>query len=115
MRRSAVSSKRLLVTAIVLAALAVLAGVILGQQVTGPLGTLTDAVERLGQGDFSTSIPVGGTQEVGKLARTMEDMRDNLVRAHRRRCGGARPRRRPCSAASSKASMPSTNRASFAT
>jgi len=71
--------KRLLVTAIVLAALAVLAGVILGQQVTGPVGTLTDAAERLGKGDFSTSIPIGGTQEVGKLARTMEDMRNNLV------------------------------------
>jgi signal transduction histidine kinase len=71
--------KRLLVTAIVLAALAVLAGVILGQQVTGPVATLTQAAERLGQGDFSTSIPIGGTQEVGKLARTMEDMRNNLV------------------------------------
>lgn len=71
--------KRLLVTAIVLAALAVLAGIILGQQVTGPVGTLTDAAERLGKGDFSTSIPIGGTQEVGKLARTMEDMRNNLV------------------------------------
>jgi signal transduction histidine kinase len=71
--------RRLVVTAIVLALLAVLAGWILGQQVTGPLGTLSDAVERLGQGDFSTSIPVGGTQEVGKLARTIENMRDNLV------------------------------------
>ena len=71
--------KRLLVTAIVLGALAVLAGVILGQQVTGPVATLTDAAERLGKGDFSTSIPIGGTQEVGKLARTMEDMRNNLV------------------------------------
>ncbi|MGH8189622.1 MAG: sensor histidine kinase, partial [Steroidobacteraceae bacterium] len=57
----------------------VLAGVILGQQVTGPLNSLTDAVEKLGHGDFSTYIPVGGTQEVGKLARTMEDMRSNLV------------------------------------
>jgi signal transduction histidine kinase len=71
--------RRLLVTAIVLAVLAVLAGVILGQQVTGPLGTLSDAVGKLGRGDFSTSIPVGGTQEVGKLARTIETMRDNLV------------------------------------
>lgn len=71
--------RRLLVTAIVLTALAVLAGVILGQQVTGPLGTLSDAVERLGQGDFSTSIPTGGTKEVGKLAHTIENMRDNLV------------------------------------
>ena len=71
--------RRLIVTAIVLAALAVLAGVILGQQVTGPLGTLSDAVEKLGHGDFSTSIQLGGTQEVGKLAHTIETMRDNLV------------------------------------
>jgi signal transduction histidine kinase len=71
--------RRLLATAIVLAALAVLAGVILGQQVTGPVSTLTEAAERLGHGDFSTSIPVAGTKEVGKLARTMEDMRNNLV------------------------------------
>jgi signal transduction histidine kinase len=41
--------------------------------------TLTDAAEKLGKGDFSTSIPVGGTREVGKLARTMEDMRNNLI------------------------------------
>jgi signal transduction histidine kinase len=68
-----------LITAIVLAALAVLAGVLLGQQITGPVGTLTEAAEKLGQGDFSTSIPVGGTKEVGKLARTMEDMRNNLI------------------------------------
>jgi PAS domain-containing protein len=72
-------AKRLLVTAIILAALAVLAGIILGRQVTGPVGTLTDAVEKLGQGDFSTSIPVGGTREVGKLSRTIEDMRNNLI------------------------------------
>ncbi len=71
--------RRLLATAIVLAALAVLAGVLLGQQVTGPVGTLTEAAEKLGQGDFSTSIPIGGTKEVGKLARTMEDMRNNLI------------------------------------
>jgi len=71
--------KRLLITAIILAALALLAGVILGQQVTGPMSMLTEAAVRLGQGDFSTSIPVAGTAEVGKLARTMEDMRNNLV------------------------------------
>lgn len=72
-------AKRLLGTAVILAALAVLAGIILGRQVTGPVATLTDAVEKLGHGDFSTSIPVGGTKEVGKLGRTIEDMRNNLV------------------------------------
>lgn len=71
--------KRLLITALVLAALAVFASVTLGQQVVGPVRDLTDAALRLGQGDFSTSIPARGAAEVGALARTMEDMRRNLV------------------------------------
>jgi signal transduction histidine kinase len=71
--------KRLLISAIILGALAVLAGVLLGQQVAGPVGDLTEAAGRLGEGDFSTSIPMGGTAEVGQLARTMEDMRNNLI------------------------------------
>src|SRR5580658_1273468 len=70
---------RLLITALVLALLAVLAGAVLGQFVAGPVQDLTEAALRLAQGDFSTSIPVGGTAEVGALARTMEDMRRNLV------------------------------------
>lgn len=72
--------KRLLITALVLGSLALLASVVLGRQVTGPLGTLTNAVMHLGQGDFSTAIPVGGTREVGRLGRTIEDMRNNLVK-----------------------------------
>jgi len=47
--------------------------------VAQPLRNLTDAATRLGQGDFSTSIPTHGPAEVGVLARTMEDMRRNLV------------------------------------
>lgn len=70
---------RLLVMALILTALAVLAGILLGQYVTGPVQALTEAAVRLGQGDFSTSIPSGGAAEVGALARTMEDMRRNLV------------------------------------
>jgi signal transduction histidine kinase len=71
--------RKLLVTTLILAALAVFAGVILGELVAGPVKALTDAAVRLGQGDFSTSIPPGGAAEVGMLARTMEDMRRNLV------------------------------------
>lgn len=71
--------KRLLITALVLAAIAVFASVTLGQQVVGPVRDLTDAAQRLGQGDFSTSIPTQGAAEVGVLARTMEHMRGNLV------------------------------------
>jgi signal transduction histidine kinase len=72
-------TRRLLATAIVLSLLVVLAGVILGQLVAGPVEALTESAVRLGQGDFSTSIPAGGPAEVGSLARTMEDMRRNLV------------------------------------
>jgi signal transduction histidine kinase len=72
-------TRRLLATAIVLSLLAVLAGVILGQLVAGPVEALTESAVRLGQGDFSASIPPGGPAEVGSLARTMEDMRRNLV------------------------------------
>jgi len=71
--------RRLLVTALILAALAVFGGVILSELVAGPVKALTEAALRLGQGDFSTSIPAGGAAEVGMLAHTMEDMRRNLV------------------------------------
>jgi signal transduction histidine kinase len=70
---------KLLVTAVILAVLAVFAGVILSELIAGPVKALTEAAVRLGQGDFSASIPPGGAAEVGALARTMEDMRRNLV------------------------------------
>ena len=72
-------TRKLLVTALVLAALAVLGGLTLSEMVAAPVKALTAAAVRLGQGDFSTSIPPGGAAEVGALARTMEDMRRNLV------------------------------------
>ena len=70
---------KLLLTALILAALAVFGGLLLTEIVAGPVKALTEAAVRLGQGDFSTSIPPGGAAEVGMLARTMEDMRRNLV------------------------------------
>jgi PAS domain-containing protein len=71
--------RKLLVTALILAALAVLAGVLLGELVAAPVRALTAAAMRIGAGDFSASIPAGGAAEVGALARTMEDMRRNLI------------------------------------
>jgi signal transduction histidine kinase len=72
-------TKRLLITAVVVGALAIAASLLLGQLVAKPVKSLTDAAMRLAQGDFSTSIPTGGPAEVGVLSRTMEDMRRNLV------------------------------------
>jgi signal transduction histidine kinase len=71
--------RRLVLTTLILAAFAVLAGTILTQRVVGPVKALTDSAVRIGQGDFSVSIPPGGAAEVGALARTMEDMRRNLL------------------------------------
>jgi signal transduction histidine kinase len=70
---------RLIATAIAFAALAMVAGVLLGWRVTRPAEALTAASIRLGQGDFATSIPSEGPAEIGQLARTMDDMRRNLV------------------------------------
>jgi signal transduction histidine kinase len=77
----AVSSlvRRLLLTAFVFALLALAAGWFLGWRVTRPAEALTHAAVRLGQGDFATSIPTAGPAEIGQLARTMDDMRRNLV------------------------------------
>lgn len=71
--------RRLLISALILGTLALLGGIILGQLVANPVRALTDAAQRLAQGDFATSIPMSGAAEVGVLARTMEDMRRNLV------------------------------------
>ncbi len=71
--------RKLLLVALLLGVLAGLVGIVLGRWVAHPVRALTEAANRLGQGDFSTSIPAGGTAEVGALARTMEDMRRSLV------------------------------------
>jgi signal transduction histidine kinase len=71
--------RNLVLTTFILAAFAMLAGTILSQRVIGPVKTLTDSAVRIGQGDFSVSIPPGGAAEVGALAQTMENMRRNLL------------------------------------
>ncbi len=70
---------RLLIAALILGILAIAAGAVLGEFVAAPVRALTAAARRLGAGDFSASIPPGGAAEVGVLARTMEDMRRNLI------------------------------------
>ncbi len=62
-----------------LAAIALLTTVVLVRRIGHPLRNLAESAIRLGRGDFSTAIPVEGTPEVATLARTMEDMRRNLV------------------------------------
>ncbi|HEU5468569.1 MAG TPA: HAMP domain-containing protein, partial [Steroidobacteraceae bacterium] len=77
----AVSSfvRRLALVAVLLAGVALLASLLLARRIGAPLQALANSAERLGQGDFSSSIPAQGTQEVEALARTMDDMRRNLL------------------------------------
>jgi signal transduction histidine kinase len=71
--------RHLVLTTMILAGLAIVAGVILSNRVVAPVKALTEAAIRIGHGDLSASIPPGGAAEVGALARTMEDMRRNLL------------------------------------
>ena len=70
---------RLMITAAVLAALALLVTWLLARRIGQPLQSLAAAARRLGRGDFSTSVPTSGTAEFAALARTMDDMRRNLI------------------------------------
>jgi signal transduction histidine kinase len=71
--------RRLTLIALIVGGLAVAAGVALGRRIAEPLRAITRSAVRLGQGDFSASIPVGGSAETQALARTMENMRRNLI------------------------------------
>jgi signal transduction histidine kinase len=71
--------RRLTVVTILLAVVALLVSLLLARRIGAPLQALATSANRLGQGDFSSSIPAQGTREVEALARTMEDMRRNLL------------------------------------
>jgi len=71
--------RRLALIATLLAGLGLLATLLLARRIGQPLKALARSAVQLGRGDFSTSIPVSGTPEVAALARTMEDMRRNLI------------------------------------
>jgi signal transduction histidine kinase len=72
-------ARRLALVALLLAAAALAVSLLLARRIGAPLQALARSAERLGQGDFSSSIPAQGTQEVEALARTMDDMRRNLL------------------------------------
>jgi signal transduction histidine kinase len=70
---------RMLLVALVIAALATASGILIGRYWISGVEQLTDAARRLGSGDLAASIPVGGPRELAVLGNTMEEMRQNLV------------------------------------
>jgi signal transduction histidine kinase len=66
-------------SALVVAAIAGLAGVFYGRWLARPVIALRDVAERIGHGDFSTAMPAIAPRELAGLARSMDEMRRNLV------------------------------------
>ncbi len=62
-------------TALIVAAIAGLLGVLYGRWLARPVVALRDIAERIGRGDFSAAIPAVAPLEVGALARSMDEMR----------------------------------------
>jgi len=57
-----------------------LGSLVTARRVTTPLRRLTAAAERLGQGDYGTPLHgQAGTDEIGQLAQTFEEMRVNVA------------------------------------
>jgi signal transduction histidine kinase len=69
----------LTLAAAIVAAIAGLVGVLYGRWLARPVVALRDAALRIGRGDFTAAIPPVAPMEVGALARSMDEMRRNLV------------------------------------
>ncbi len=83
-RREALTNSLYMLQSMILAALAaVMAVATFWQQrlIVKPVIRLADAAEKLAVGDFGTPLPEHGTDEVGKLTRSFEVMRSNLLQA----------------------------------
>ncbi|MDD5251307.1 MAG: PAS domain S-box protein [Patescibacteria group bacterium] len=65
----------------VLGALALLLFLIL-RQLTAPIVALTSGVRRFGGGDFSTRVSVPGSDEIGTLSESFNDMAERLAAVH---------------------------------
>jgi len=72
-------NRTLIIIAILVAVLAGVAGMLYGRWLAKPVVALRDAAQRIGRGDLSASMPAVAPLEVGALARSMEEMRTNLL------------------------------------
>ncbi|MCL5961028.1 MAG: HAMP domain-containing protein, partial [Chloroflexi bacterium] len=48
------------------------------RSVVAPIKVLTDSVQRIAGGDLATAVPSMGTDEIGRLAQTFDEMRERL-------------------------------------
>jgi signal transduction histidine kinase len=71
--------RRLLIGGGAGAALIVAFALLLSARITGPLGRLAAAAERIGRGDLGAAVPVETRDEVGQLAARLDEMRAALA------------------------------------
>lgn len=71
--------RRMLLVAVLVIMMATVGGVVIGRYWIGGVYRLTAAARRIGRGDLAATIPDEGGAELGVLARTMDEMRRNLV------------------------------------
>lgn len=72
-----------IVILLMMAALAVLVGFLLGRAVVRPIQKLNDAAVRIGKGDFDSRVVINSKDEIGTLATTFNQMAENLTTAIR--------------------------------
>jgi signal transduction histidine kinase len=81
-RALAVFRQRLLVAGPAILALALLFAWGAAWSITRPVAVLTAASEHIASGDLTQAIPPVGDDEVGRLGRSLERMRETLRRSH---------------------------------
>ena len=74
----------LLAAAAGVAGVAILCTALLSHRVLRPIGRLTAAAQRLGQGDLGGRVPVKGNDELAELGRSFNQMADSLQRGEER-------------------------------
>jgi signal transduction histidine kinase len=73
------TTRRMILIAVAVALLATTSGILIGRHWISGVHRLTSAAQRIGSGDLGAAIPSERGKELGVLARTMEEMRHNLV------------------------------------
>jgi len=72
--------RQILIAGLIALAAALVAGFMAARAHSGRLRRLEAAAEKVADGDLSTPIPVDSDDEVGQLARTLDEMRQRLAR-----------------------------------
>ena len=63
---------------VVVAAAAIIAGMIFSSVITRPIGALTGVIRQMGKGDFAVRVPVKGSSEIKHLASAFNSMSEKL-------------------------------------